>query len=129
MKLLNYWLIFYFSLVALLPKGDLYQLTTFDDLYLHFIEHKEEAKVNNKEFSLSEFLYEHFVVDSDHHNNNTEHDNLPLKEIVSSTSFFFMDSPAASISIKPIFHSSCIGFDDNLISNLYTQPVFHPPLL
>ena len=129
MKIINYFLIVYFSLVALLPKCDLNQLTALDELYFHYVEHCNEAEELGIDFNLADFLYDHFVEIDEHHSDNSKHENLPLKNITGSTSFFHQNIDVDQGAYLQPHIDKAISYVEQEIPHDYIQTIFHPPLI
>lgn len=82
-------MIVHFSIGACFPHCDFSQWLKVDDLMEHYALHKEQAREQNKEITLSDFLYSHFV-DGDEHegNHQDQHDDIPLQHLSATGSSY-----------------------------------------
>lgn len=92
---------FYFFLAGMMPFTDFSQLAQFPDAWKHYQEHKMEASINGEKVSLFAFFKDHYVnPDSHDHDDQDNHDNLPLNHCCPSIAVFsiayfqfLLDSP------------------------------------
>ena len=73
-------LAFYLLLGSFIPRTDFSQLLKLKDLQEHYQLHQLEAKLAGIEFTLQEFLYDHFIQPDGHeHEGEEDHESLPMK--------------------------------------------------
>lgn len=128
MKIINYILIFYYSFGALIPQSDFSQIAQIDDLIRHYRIHQAEADALNQKLSFWDFLYLHFGTEEEHqHENPQAHDNLPLKKIAPSHTFFL--DVKVSLSSEMVY-AICDAFTSFYKASLeieFVYSFFHPP--
>ena len=126
-KLVAYILLFQFSLGALIPNCDFYQLAKIPFLVEHYQLHKEEADSVGVDYDVFDFVYTHFIICEEHqHATGFDHDQLPLKSISTSIQFS-TDLSAWETSEKAMEINSRIFHlvESSGISIL--NSIFHPP--
>jgi len=128
-KGIAYILLVYFSLGALMPKTDFSQFARFGDLLEHYQLHQEEASLVGESISFSAFLYLHFVDGDEHqHEQESEHNNLPFQNNLSSLSLYLISSEAnIPFSPSPIVVS--LPHYTSFYSKDIHADIFHPPSL
>lgn len=107
-----------------LVSTPLSELTKLPELYLHYIEHKED----NKELSLMRFLRLHYGGDSEHARN---HHNLPFKTTKENT-VFSVQIPPNEFICKLVHIGEMILSSDNFIYKAiyvsqFLDAIWQPP--
>jgi hypothetical protein len=118
-------LAFYFLLGSFFPKTDFGQLITLPDLYQHFQEHRQEAFSSGQDFSVWDFLQNHFLDTNSHEDNR--HNDLPLKSIQSVMTFYLtklLVNPTVTTDTDPPLPS----FQLDLISLDLSKFLLRPPI-
>lgn len=128
MKVLNYILLTYFSIGALIPRSDFSQMGLLDDLLKHYELHQSEAQNMGSRISFMQFLYDHFISGVEHqHPNENEHHNLPLYSISSGMILFFEQLGSFSHTIFDGIGKTEITSHIIFYLNPFINQVFHPP--
>lgn len=129
MKVLNYILLTYFSIGAIIPRSDFSQMGQLDNLLKHYELHQSEAQNVGSSISFMQFLYIHFVSGDEHqHPNENEHHNLPLYSISSGMILFFEELGSLSHNIYNEIRKTEITSYIIFYLNPFINQVFHPPL-
>ena len=129
LKLINYLLIFYFSIGACFPNCDFGQLIKVKELMAHYELHKQEAQDIGETINLPEFFYIHFVNgdahESDHHD---EHKDFPLLQLGTGVDSFVLGSfELPSLHDNNENPEEKITTDTQILSSEYTSSHFQPP--
>ena len=124
-----YIMLFYFTLGALIPRCDFSQLLKITDLLEHYALHQQEAEAMGEACSFTEFLYLHFVSSDDHqHNQQNEHEQLPLQNLSSSILLYLTDISVITHWLIPYNETSLPAYKVALQPAVITD-IFRPPTL
>ena len=130
MRFFSLFMAIYFCIGACIPKCDFNQLLCLSELIGHYQLHVEESKTLGEEIILSEFLFNHFIeVDDHHHDTDSDHEKLPLQNIVQTMT---MQVASVLIFIEDIDIKSNQETRFPIPSLIYSpdsqKGVFHPPI-
>jgi hypothetical protein len=128
MKSIAYLMIFYFSLGALIPKGDFSQLLKINELLEHYSLHQQEASVIGEECSFLGFMYLHFVSSDEHqHHSQDEHEQLPLYSLSTSILLYCEDFFGA-LNWPEYFESAGLPVYTTVFQCIAISDIFRPPI-
>lgn len=127
MKLAAYILLFQFSLGALIPNCDFYQIAKVPFLIEHYQLHKNDAESSGIDYDVFDFVYTHFITCEVHqHPKGFDHDQLPLKSISSSIQFS-INLPILICSESAMEINSRIFQLAEFSGVSILNSIFHPP--
>lgn len=116
-------ILFLFSfLIANTAFGEVLKLPM---LIHHYIEHSQE----DDNHSILGFLADHYGEDTNHHDNQHEHDNLPFKTESPNTGQTFCLPPSfiETTKLVPIKELKTLTFQEQNYSNIYLDSIWQPP--
>lgn len=125
MKITANILAFYIFMGSLLPGFDYGQFLHIQDLLQHIQVHKLEVTQLKQPFSLSHFIYDHFI-DPDHHQHSkeTDHSEMPFHTIHDTMVVW-----ASSISQPEVTFSAVSIFQPQHFLNPFHLTGFHRTLI
>ena len=129
MKLINYFLLIYFSIGACFPNCDFSQLAQLDELMEHYMLHQTEARLEGEQISFTDFLFEHFIQgETEDHQHDDEHDELPLYSECNGIPLWHYQKSSLSYRTVSDPYVSVTFVTDQLLEHDYLNKVFHPPI-
>jgi len=111
-----------------MPKSDFSQLVHLPDLVSHFDLHQQEALSQGKAISFAQFIYLHFVeVDAHAHDDSSEHQNLPLNTLSSTSIQFFTAYTVYLLHVIVSIFAQVSTLVLQIPIEEYIPTIFHPP--
>ena len=128
MKFLANILAIYLLLGSFIPRTDFSQLLKLKDLQEHYQLHQLEARLAGVDFTIHEFLYDHFVQPDGHeHEGEDDHEGLPMYSCPSSVLMAFANMDVEKMPSDLSVFSTTPSFENNFYSFLSLSGIDRPP--
>jgi hypothetical protein len=113
--------------MSIIPMSDLSQLELIDDLVEHFMSHHSNPASQDDHVKFFTFLFMHYTAEHNHeHEDDSQHENLPLKQLSSGTSYILSGS---IVNLQPIIKliAAYFSYYQLMICRLFSPSIDHPP--